>query len=145
MRKPFLFRIRDYVNKGGTVYMKYKSINDRVLEEFIASWQEDLEVHERDLEEWALIAAEELNIPNFKASHTWVSHFKQRNKIVFRARTKLVGRKRKAEEEAIVARADKFLAEVRPLLATPGSSEGILPKNVSTIAKIYCPINLLFK
>lgn len=75
-----------------------------------------MEVHDRDLEEWALVAAEKLKLPKFKASHHWIDLFKRRNKIVFRTRTRLVGRKRKHEEGVIARAVDNFMEDVQKLL-----------------------------
>ena len=76
--------MREYVNRGGNAYAKHRMINDIVLEEFILAMEEGWEVHDRDLEEWGQIAAEQLNLPNFHASPGWVLNFKRRNKIVDR-------------------------------------------------------------
>ena len=106
--------MREYVSKGGTIYiyMKWKEINERVLEEVLAAWSEGLDVHDRDLEEWALVAAEELNIPNFTAGHHWLLNFKGRNKIVDR-KPRITGKiHRGATKEA----RDEFVQKVRSLL-----------------------------
>jgi hypothetical protein len=105
--------MRSYLNLGGTVYTKYRAINDRVLEEFSAAYESGVEIHDRDLEEMGTVAAEELNIPTFVAGHHWVENFKRRNRIVDR-KAKIVGKKKmQATQEAI----DQFMSELRPVLA----------------------------
>lgn len=108
--------MREYVNRGGTVYAKYKVINDKVLEQFYDFWSQDLEIHDKDLEEWALLAAEKVGMPEFKASHTWIGIFKRRNKIVFRHVTKLAGKKRRDDASNIDDAIDSFMADVQSLI-----------------------------
>jgi Tc5 transposase DNA-binding domain len=110
-------RIRDYLNHGGTVYSKYRAINERVLEEFSSAFDEGMEIHDRDIEEWGLVAAEQLNLPNFVASPFWIAHFKRRNKIVSRKATGVVGRKRRMDAAGLKQSIDTFMAEVKPVVA----------------------------
>jgi hypothetical protein len=111
------YRIREYLTHGGTVYNKYRSINDRVLDEFSSAFDEGMEIHDRDIEEWGLVAAEQLKFPSFVASPFWIAHFKRRNKIVSRKATGVVGRKRRLDAAGLRQSIDEFMAEVKPVVA----------------------------
>jgi hypothetical protein len=92
--------------------MKWKEINERVLDEFMNAFESGVEIHDRDLEEMALLAAEELDLPTFAASHHWLLNFKQKNKIVDR-KAKIVGRKKDQHVQEAV---DRFMGDIRPIL-----------------------------
>jgi hypothetical protein len=116
-RLLLICRIREYLNHGGTVYAKFRAINERVLEEFTSAADEGLEIHDRDIEEWGLVAAENLKLPSFVAGHHWISHFKRRNKIVSRKATGIVGRKHRLNAAGMKHSIDEFMEEVKPMVA----------------------------
>jgi hypothetical protein len=126
----------EYLTHGGTVYSKFKAINDRVLEEFSSAFDEGMEIHDRDLEEWGLLAAEKLRLPNFVASHHWIAHFKRRNKIVSRKATGAVDRKRRIDAAGLKQSIDKFMADVKPVVAK-------LPRQKVAAWSLYSKINLV--
>jgi hypothetical protein len=107
----------EYLTHGGTIYSKFKAINDRVLEEFSSAFDEGMEIHDRDLQEWGLVAAEKLQLPSFVASPYWIAHFKRRNKIVSRKATRIVGRKRRLDAPGLKHSIDVFMAAARPVVA----------------------------
>ena len=92
-------------------------INERVLEEFSSASDEGMEIHDRDIEEWGLVAAEQLNLPSFVAGYYWITHFKRRNKIVSRKATAVVGRKRRLDAAELKNSIDEFMADVKPIIA----------------------------
>ncbi len=58
--------MRDYIARGGSNFHKWKQIDQKVYDEFCEWKHNRLIVHDRDLLESALIAAEEFNALDFK-------------------------------------------------------------------------------
>jgi hypothetical protein len=58
--------MQKYLRDRGTKYMKYVAINEEVKQQFEESLQSGIPVHDREIMEWGLIAAEKCGIPDFK-------------------------------------------------------------------------------
>lgn len=97
------------------MYSKFAAINAKVLENSYETWEADIEMHDKDLMDWGILAAEQAGV-TFAASPHWLDNFKHRNKIVYRARTKLKDRRQREDEGKISTSIETFLAEVRTLL-----------------------------
>lgn len=54
------------MDEGGSHFWKWRSIKEKLFEKF-CEWKADLlVVHDRDLKEYALLLADEMNLPDFK-------------------------------------------------------------------------------
>uniref|UniRef100_A0A915EMF6 HTH CENPB-type domain-containing protein n=1 Tax=Ditylenchus dipsaci TaxID=166011 RepID=A0A915EMF6_9BILA len=111
-------RIKAYVANEGTTQMKIQEVDERTFAEFLNCREEGIVIHDRDIEEMALSAAEGIGLENFKAGHSWIHLFKKRHNILSRKITKMIGTKTKAELKAIEESIVQFHNEMRPILAT---------------------------
>ena len=73
-------------------------------------------MHDRDLQEWALIAAREAGLPDFKASLTWTSSFKKKHRIGGRKITKLRTRRTRADERRLDEEIFEFQRNLAPVI-----------------------------
>lgn len=114
-----------YAEKEGTKFMKFKTIDECVYEKFCEAFNNFDTIHERDLQEWALVEAERLLIPDFKASARWLHLFKKRHRIVSRKITKLRTRSTRFDAEKVDQAIQKFQGDLEPIL------QNTSPSNVS--------------
>uniref|UniRef100_A0A914XS31 HTH CENPB-type domain-containing protein n=1 Tax=Panagrolaimus superbus TaxID=310955 RepID=A0A914XS31_9BILA len=77
-------RMREYLTSNGSKIQKYSDIHLAVLKDFLNMRSELEEIHDRDLIDSALKAADELGLTTFKASEGWLHGFKKKNRIVSR-------------------------------------------------------------
>uniref|UniRef100_A0AC34FX85 HTH CENPB-type domain-containing protein n=1 Tax=Panagrolaimus sp. ES5 TaxID=591445 RepID=A0AC34FX85_9BILA len=77
-------RMKQYLGTDGSKIQKFCDINLAVLRDFLNMRNELEEIHDRDLVDSALKAADELGLPTFKASEGWLHQFKKKNGIVSR-------------------------------------------------------------
>jgi hypothetical protein len=106
----------EIANHGGTKYQKFRAINDYVFREFVESMDHGLPVHDRDLEEWGLIYAEQVGARDFIGGHHWCVNFKRRNKIASRKVNCIVGVKKRLEVDKVKKAVEVFHDELKPLL-----------------------------
>ena len=111
-----IYRIREYVSRGGTNFSKWEQIDRIVYEEFCEWKNNRIIVHDRDLQETALLAAKKIKLDNFKASQHWISKFKTKHGIVSRKITKFVSTKTMNEEADFEKISKNFVVEVRELI-----------------------------
>ena len=72
-------------------------------------------IHDDDLQRWALQKANELNLPNFKASRKWLDKFKKSQRIVSRKITKFVSSDYVEKQEEIENMALSFVHEAKEM------------------------------
>lgn len=88
LRYPY--RIREYVEKGGTKYHKLAQLEVHVLDVFTKLRSRHEAIHDNDVITCALLKAREIDYEDLKASATWLLNFKRKHHIVSRRVTKLV-------------------------------------------------------
>uniref|UniRef100_A0A914YV56 HTH CENPB-type domain-containing protein n=1 Tax=Panagrolaimus superbus TaxID=310955 RepID=A0A914YV56_9BILA len=111
-----ILRMKQYLTTGGSTFHKYEKIDEFVINEFI-KWKQDFQiVHERDLVDAAMSAADSLGMENFKASEFWIRSFKRRHRIVSRKITNFIATKDLAQEESIQDRIVSFRDEFSKLI-----------------------------
>lgn len=112
--------MQTYVEHGGTKYQQFRAINDEVFAQFMDSIDRGISVHDRDLEEWALLEAQSRSIHSFKASSHWLENFKARNKIVSRKVNRIRGQKKRNDAAKLTKEIKAFFDCLGPILqATP--------------------------
>lgn len=60
------FRMKDYVQRGGTVFEKFKQLDSLLIERFASQRADYAEIHEFELRDMALEIAEEIDLHDFK-------------------------------------------------------------------------------
>ncbi|CAF5008309.1 unnamed protein product [Rotaria sp. Silwood1] len=88
----YIERFRKYLESGGTKQQKLDKIDQYTYEKFekARSRSEFLFIHDIHLKKWALQKAREINDNTFKASDSWIFHFKRRHALCSRKVTKLI-------------------------------------------------------
>ena len=119
-----LTRCIDYANKEGTKFMKFEEIREFVFQQFSEARNNFEPVHDRDLQDSALIKAKKCNFPDFKAGSHWLHGFKKRYRIGGRKITKLRTKKTRVDEEKLKQAIEEFQANLAPVL------ENVNPSNV---------------
>lgn len=111
------------LNKGGTYKEKLAQISEYTLKNMKTALDAGVIIHDIDLQKWALQAQKEIgfNDVRFKASHNWLWNFKKQHRIVSRKINKFVTRKTTGEEELLRKNAEKFVADVAPLIKKYGT------------------------
>jgi hypothetical protein len=105
-----------YLSKGGTIFHKYEKIDEFVISEFVKWKQEFQIVHERDLVDAAMLAADSVGMEGFKASEFWIRSFKKRHRIVSRKITNFIAKKDLIQEESRQDQIESFRAEFSELI-----------------------------
>jgi hypothetical protein len=108
--------------RGGNKYQKWEAIDQRVEAEFHRLRIEHIPVHDRDLQEIALITGEVLGMSQFKAGSCWLFRFKQRHRIVGRKITKFIGHRAHLESAEREASIHQFRKEMRPIFHSISAS-----------------------
>jgi len=103
---------------------KWVAIRELTLKEFEKALEVGGSIHDVDLQQWAMEAAGQIDLPDFKACHSWVTNFKKMNRICSRKITKLVSRANFKKQDVLKEKAEEFVADVKPLIEKFG------PKNV---------------
>ncbi len=89
----YITRFREYIQTNGTRLEKLKKIKEFMWDEFYTKRAiEKEEIHDSDLELFAIQKARELNWENFKAGETFIKVFKRENRISSRRYNKLITR-----------------------------------------------------
>ena len=108
---------------------KQSEINDAVLNKFQEMVDKCAIIHDRTLRSWAMEAKRTVDPADqlkFKASASWVTKFKQRNRIVSRAITHKVSRATRNNDEQLRVTADDFVSSVRAQI----NELNLLPKHL---------------
>ena len=124
----YIPRWQEDVRNGGTVWEKFKAIDDETWKKFQESKQAFRNVHGHDIEYWALQAASKFpETPNFRftASDTWLSEFKKRHKISSRRINKLVKRNHMATMPELEGRIQEFRCKAKDLVTKYGAENVI--------------------
>lgn len=84
-----LYRWKEDIKRGGTRIDKYTAIDSWTYDRFVEACRANhQQVTTRDLQQWALTAANKFKDFSFKASKRWVWKFKKKHKIKQRKYTK---------------------------------------------------------
>ncbi|XP_076670748.1 uncharacterized protein LOC143370037 [Andrena cerasifolii] len=102
--------------------VKLLSIVQNVLDKFQTAIDQGSLIHNIDIRRWALEAKEEVNLPTFKAGHTWVMNFKKVHNIVSRKVTKFVSRSAQQDKQHLHLTSSEFVNQVIPYIATHNPS-----------------------
>jgi nucleoid DNA-binding protein len=97
--------------------MRFQQVDGDVLEQFTEARLRYEDVHDRDLQEWGLVAAQRHNLPAFKASEKWLYNFKGRHKIVGRKITKFITHSSHADRQKVQEAIHRFMENIAPILA----------------------------
>lgn len=113
--------------------MKYKELDKMVEQELFEALDNFEEIHDRDIQEMALIAAKKIDLMDFKASPRWTLRFKKRHRIRGLKFIRLRTRKTRAEKLQLEEEIKKFQSGLAPVLQAIG------PANVD----IYAPFTYM--
>ncbi len=111
------FSILEYAERGGTRQMKYQTVADCVCQRFCEAREAFEVVRERDLQEWALDAAEDCGLDNFKACRGWLHTLKKKLHITSRKITTFRTSKTAAERSNLEENINAFMTTIKPILA----------------------------
>ena len=124
--KNHLDKIRRKVNNHGARYEKCEEMNDYVLGKFSEAVNNRCRIHDRDIKRWALSKKSKMGWTDFKASDTWVTRFKKRNRIAIRTITHIVSKASVENVEFIKAAAESFVQSIRLLVTQQYDSRPII-------------------
>jgi len=89
---------------------KWNTISEIVAEKYHDSVKKNEIIRDEILQQWAMEAARDIQFNEFKASHTWLLKFKQRNNIVSRKVTKFTTAKKQKNEAQVIIDGELFVA-----------------------------------
>ena len=93
-----------------------------VLDKFQTAIDQGSLIHDIDIRRWALEAKEQVNLPTFKAGHTWIMNFKKVHNIISRKVTKFVSRSTRQDKQHLHLTFSEFVNQVKPYIATHNPS-----------------------
>jgi Tc5 transposase DNA-binding domain len=99
--KMQLQRFREYVTNNGNRRQKLERMEKFVLARFQSARENNLPVHDIDVQRWALSQARMENTNDFTASHHWLLNFKKRNGISSRKVTKFISNREVVDKSII--------------------------------------------
>jgi hypothetical protein len=108
--------MKKYLERGGSNYKKYDNVDKMTLEAFISMRDDEEEVHDNDLIDAALNAAEELGLTEFKASASWLLRFKKKYRIVSRKVTAYVTSAQLDEREELDEMVEAFRCKIKRII-----------------------------
>lgn len=110
-----IYRMRKYVENGGTNFHKWFNVSTKLFSKFKNSREQFLPVHDIDLKRWALEFGREegLSLDEFQASDSWILNFKNKYRISSRKVTKFVTRRQFVNQEELEDNAITFTLECR--------------------------------
>ncbi|XP_076666304.1 uncharacterized protein LOC143367919 [Andrena cerasifolii] len=117
-----LYRWEAALANDGTRREQLLSIVQNVLDKFQTAIDQGSLIHDIDIRRWALKAKEEVNLPTFKAGHTWIMNFKKVHNIVSRKVTKFVSRSAQQDKQHLHLTSSEFVNQVKPYIATHNPS-----------------------
>jgi len=103
-----LYKLDQRLKQKGKNYDKIRDISDYCIHKFKLARQDNLAIHDIDLQTWAIERANELGF-DFKASRSWVNTLKRDNRISSRKITKIVSKKYRQELNQTLTNASNFL------------------------------------
>jgi len=117
-----LYRWAKHVDASGSRTDKWEEIRKSTFQEFEKAIEIGGSIHDVDIQQWAMEAAVQVGLPDFKACNTWVSKFKTMNRIWSRKITKLVSRANLEKQGGLQEKAEAFVSEVKPLIEKLGKA-----------------------
>ena len=99
--QTYINRFRNYIEQQGTKRQKGQHIDEMVFKSFTEARQNNLMVHDVDIQRWALKITKKIKVDEFRASDGWLKNFKARNGIVSRRVTNIVTNYEVKSEEFI--------------------------------------------
>ncbi|XP_076165796.1 uncharacterized protein LOC143145892 [Ptiloglossa arizonensis] len=112
-----LYQWEETLARGGTRREKILSIVKYVLDKFQAAMNQGSFVHDMDIKQWTLEAKEDVDLPTFKAGHTWIMNFKKAHNIVSRKVTKFISRSTQRDKQQLQLTSTDFVNRVKPYIA----------------------------
>ncbi|XP_046601788.1 uncharacterized protein LOC124295510 isoform X2 [Neodiprion lecontei] len=115
------------INQEGTYVEKLARISEYTLQNMKNAIDAGLIVHDTDLRRWALQAQGLISHKDFrfKASPTWLLHFKKIHRVTSRKINKFVTRKSVENSEYLHKSAEEFLKRVEPYISEYGYGQNI--------------------
>ena len=114
--KEQLRRMKQYVNFQGTKVQKLQQIDKFIYAEFVRIRELSLPIHDCNVRRLAMKKARSLNLPDFVASHHWLSDFKRRHHISSRKIIKLGTKHDIEDRETTLKSAENFVIKVKDRL-----------------------------
>lgn len=108
-----LRRWQQQVHQGGTRFEKLKKISSYTLQKFQDALNKRMLIHDIDIARWGLKAQQEINVPEFTASHMWVHNLKKKHNIASRKVTKFVTKKSLQSRESQQTESNRFIQNVK--------------------------------
>jgi len=129
-----IYRMRQYVNNMGNKFEKFHSIKKYIFENFKIARQNGFPVHDIDLQTWAHKYSREIDYEKFKASPTFITHFKKQYGISGRKITKLVTKSKVENSEYFENQAVEFVLHASDIMKSYSQSH-ILNTDQSSFSK----------
>uniref|UniRef100_A0A914QHG6 OTU domain-containing protein n=1 Tax=Panagrolaimus davidi TaxID=227884 RepID=A0A914QHG6_9BILA len=111
-------RMKIYMQKNGSRLQQISDINTQVMEFIFGSCNKLKEIHDRDLEDIALLAARRIGAHDFKACHTYIQNLKKKCNAVSRKVTKYVTEREIKDKPNLEAAIKAFHDKVAPVMDT---------------------------
>ena len=107
-----LSKLIAYYENQGTRYSKLSQIKAIVYQRFQEKREKLASVHDVDLNNWVLAAAEIVGLKDFKVGKTFITTFKKTFRISSRRIAKFVTKKTMDDDSQIQQKAQKFVSEI---------------------------------
>lgn len=108
------------IAKGGTNAEKWELITAYVLQRFQEAFDRKIIVHDMNLRLWALGARDLVDLPDFKASPSWILRFKTAHRIVSRKITTFKTRSTFEGNDELRNTAESFVTNVKSNIPSVG-------------------------
>lgn len=108
----YIARFREYYANQGTRNEKMKKITAIVYDKFKQTRIAGITIHDSTIKAWAIYAAKNVDLADFRASDSWITRFKRNNKIVTRRITKFVTKTNTEDAVQIQSNATAVIVEL---------------------------------
>ncbi|CAF3032526.1 unnamed protein product [Rotaria sp. Silwood2] len=113
--RTYVNRFRKYIQQHGTKRQKIENIDELVFKKFLNGREQSLPIHDLDIRRWALKAAHEHQLKDFKASDKWLYNFKCKYNIVSRKITNIITKREISNWDEIQKSEQNFLTQFNKL------------------------------
>ena len=113
--QAYISRFRKYVGQHGTKREKTQNVNEVVVKKIVNAREHFLPIHDLDIQRWALKAAKEMKLENFRASDFWLLNLKHKYNLCSRKITNFVSKGEVKNQKDIEKSELEFVQEYHKL------------------------------